>query len=318
MYKVGTNINTMVNSVKKIGLFVFLLGLTLYTFAQRTPPIGFQVTYMDSFVVDFSWVTPAQATSCEIVYETYYDTTTHPISLFTLDSTRLPRANPVGPFERFTIKFTTILSNQLEDSVVMSHLDYGVIVLVEEDIFVSTVIGNCFNKPAGAESFYFVDACLVCDFDMACKISTAFLESQSIESDNPAEIIETIDPQAYKLFMIDSLKKALLAEVPGVKDCYGVVPPTSRRPALSPKRELFSISPNPFLSQILIQSRQATEELAYEMKVINLHGKLMTQPNYVIKGARETSLNTRDWPSGIYIMTLQYDGNREVHKLIKP
>lgn len=317
----------MVTSFKKLSLLVLSLALTLCTFAQRgggstppsRPPITFQITHIDSLVVDFSWATPPLATSCEITYETYYDTTIHNIPNFNLDSTRLTRANPVGPYEKFTIKFNHSDGTSSSDYII-NNATYGGIVLIEDDVFAATVLQNCFDTPSDIESYYFVDACYVCDVDLACKFSTEYLEEINIYEEEPAVILENINLAEYKQAMIDSVLNAFTASDPDVSDCVDVFPDeqNARFAVIGTSKDEFSIYPNPFSDRLLIQPKEIDSKVEYEITITGIHGKKVYAKSHVFDPSSEKlAINTKHWAPGMYVITMLHGDSRETRKVIK-
>ncbi|MFK7971414.1 MAG: T9SS type A sorting domain-containing protein [Bacteroidia bacterium] len=305
----------MTRSIKKVSSLILFMSLVFCAFAQRSPAfnIDLKVTATDSSWVDLSWNTPPQAIRCDIEYETYYATTLHHIPNFSLDSARIPRQSPIGPFEKFTITFLMTGGTELEDSTIQP-LIYGGIVLVEEEAFAATVIDACLNKPPGADWIYFVEPCLVCKYDLACQFSNEFMADYD-EYNNVEGALSQIDEEAYKIFVTGAVKVEQALENPDVKSCEEIFPDSYRTALLHQGKDRFTVSPNPFSRRMLIQPASSYEAHHFEINVMSIHGKVIMKRTQ--HTAEKVSLDTQGWPSGMYLVTITSNGKSETHKVIK-
>jgi len=83
------------------------------------------------------------------------------------------------------------------------------------------------------------------------------------------------------------------------------------------KENKFSIYPNPASAMLNIK-RQSTDNGSYEMQVLNNSGQVVSTTNTTVNnGALEHSINTSSLASGLYILRIVHNGEKQVMPFIK-
>ena len=289
--------------------------------ATYYPSINLQITDIDSLEVEFSWATPPKMASCSIVYETFYDTTSHNIPNFQLDSASVPRANPAGPWEKFTIVFTDSLGDSWTDTIMLRSI-YGGIVIIEDDVFAAPVLDIIDDNPVeyGPDDWiYFVPACIVARIDTVHSLTDRYLAKRGIFSYEDAA--QQINHELFSQKMILFLQNYLELETPGVTTCDGIYADsleTSRFGGIVPAGESeFQVVPNPFSDRLLVKALSVAS-VPVEITIYDLYGKVVYSETHKMESLEDQLMvQTEQWKPGMYILAVTHDGIREVHKLLK-
>ncbi|MFK7971243.1 MAG: T9SS type A sorting domain-containing protein [Bacteroidia bacterium] len=311
----------MVTFIKKT-LFLALLLLTFSAVwgqtVKHTPGINLQIAVINAASVRLTWVSPPQAIGCELKYKTHYDSTIYNIPGFASNSTVVPRANPTGPEEVFTIDFTLANGDVLRDITIYTR-QYGGLILIEDDIFAPSIIGDCNHATYNpSDTIYFIDLCVFVESEVLCNFNNEIMGNNGFPNES--------DPgwEAFLEYYEDTLHNYLLAEstpplmIDGVCDCSNENVLGGDRYAASTfaHSPTHSLSPNPFHDRLILKTLGTVElqEKPVTITVMNVYGKVV----YVDTQARGNQiLQTESWASGMYTVSISQDSYIEVYKMIK-
>jgi hypothetical protein len=276
--------------------------------------INLNIVQADSSWIDMTWNSPAQAVSCEIVYESVYDTVYIAVASFTNDSIRIARQQPHGPSETITINFKDSKGKVTSDVQGLVSR-YGGIVVLEEDVFIKQVIKNCGSDGELTDSlFYFVNACLVADKDLVCSITKALMPWLEEEPYPQVELLLSNQ-------IVDSLGTLMANGSPHVSSCEDInqddIVTSFRKAADIPSNtQGITAYPNPFSKHIILRfEAEHVDQSAHQIRIYTPQGALQWQGRY--EGQKMVRIESKNWSPGLYIVQITGNGYRAVRRLLK-
>jgi hypothetical protein len=299
---------------------------------------------MDSADVDLSWNTPTGAVNCTLTYRTIYDTVSHTVGPFALGSITIPRQNPVGLWEEFEIVFGMSSGPPKGHKTRRGNI-YGGIVLIEDVIFVQTIVEEC-NDLSELNDFAFIrysegtrelfrDNSFVSLNEYTCKTTRGVLiakrgldpsinypdvDLNQLYTD-PATAIAEQTSDSWDIYnFILPLKSPNGPDVWDIEKLeeYSIDPFYLRQGEQSPSITLnFSVAPNPATRRIFIKPDQAVEGL-HKVEIRDMTGRLVysrtvdwtAQPDGI-------AIPAANWRSGIYTVHIDTGSYTQVIKLLK-
>ena len=297
------------------------------------PSISLDVDAISTTTVTLSWITPANAVSCDIVYSTHYNTSIHSISNFSADSIVLSRNIPVGPEEVFVIRFIKPSGDTITDVQILKNT-YGGIVLVVEDIFAQTIVDMCNGNTEGIEQLYFLNDCIVAPIGEVCNISSIYMANQNQGFGRNSTYV--IDPEAFVDNLVTELQGDLADPVTGVYQCDDLVSDTligvdgdvqlassttsSARQAkpVTLAKPFIQLSPNPCTDRLILQTGGAEIPETMEVFVRNMYGKVVYHGNHPLESGQDRiPIETSSWAAGAYMVSILGSGDQQHHKILK-
>ncbi|MFK7970009.1 MAG: T9SS type A sorting domain-containing protein [Bacteroidia bacterium] len=327
----------MMTLIRNLILFLAALCFMQVSWSQTstpTPSIALGIDAITNKKIQLSWTTPDSVVSCDIVYSTHYNTSIYPISNFGADSVILSRNIPVGPKEKFVIRFVKPSGDTITDSEILINI-YGGIVLIAEDVFAQTIVDMCNGDPEGISQLYLLNECLVAPIEQVCDISSDYMANQNLGVGiNSSDVT---DPLAYVDNMVAALQNGIGDPSTGIYLCDDLVTDTltgvtvdglvatstvinyaRQAKSIAQKKPFIQLSPNPCIDRLQIRFEAIRGVESAEIIIRNMHGKVVYQGNHALENNQELiSLNTSNWATGAYIISIITNGDQENMKILK-